>query len=110
MLYKFKSKTTGDLIMLEPNGRQMLTLIGKGDTLHLAKGILEPADMPAAVTALKHAIAQEAEMRKTAPSLEDRGNEEIEPLTAISLSHRAAPLLDMIARCYAKNTPIVWGV
>ncbi|MEY3765650.1 MAG: hypothetical protein RLZ03_609, partial [Pseudomonadota bacterium] len=29
MLYKFKSKATGDLIMLEPHGRQILSLIGK---------------------------------------------------------------------------------
>ena len=29
MLYKFKSRVTGDLIMLEPNGRQMVQLMGK---------------------------------------------------------------------------------
>jgi len=38
MLYKFKSKATGDLIMLEPNGRQVLRLIGKEPT---AQGIIE---------------------------------------------------------------------
>ena len=37
MLYKFKSKATGDLIMLEPNGRQVLRLIGKEPT---AQGII----------------------------------------------------------------------
>ncbi|NBW55985.1 MAG: DUF1840 family protein, partial [Betaproteobacteria bacterium] len=29
MLYKFKSKASGDLILLEPQGRQFLSLIGK---------------------------------------------------------------------------------
>ena len=29
MLYKFKSRVTGDLIMLEPNGRQVLEIMGK---------------------------------------------------------------------------------
>ena len=29
MLYKFKSKSTADLIMLEPNGRRVLEIIGK---------------------------------------------------------------------------------
>ena len=110
MLYKFKSKTTGDVIMLEPNGRQILTLIGKGDAPHLVKGILEPADMPAAVAALQHAIAQEAENRKSTQSSTEKSSEGIEPPTAISLSQRAAPLLGMIARCHAANTPIVWGV
>jgi hypothetical protein len=30
MLYKFKSRSTGDLIMLEVNGRQVLEILGKG--------------------------------------------------------------------------------
>ncbi|MEN9376283.1 MAG: hypothetical protein RL710_1440, partial [Pseudomonadota bacterium] len=29
MLYKFKSKITGDVIMLQPNGRRVLEIIGK---------------------------------------------------------------------------------
>jgi hypothetical protein len=29
MLYKFKSRSTGDLIMLEVNGRQVLEILGK---------------------------------------------------------------------------------
>ncbi len=29
MLYKFKSKAAGDVIMLEPNGRRVLEIIGK---------------------------------------------------------------------------------
>lgn len=29
MLYKFKSRATADLIMLEPQGRQIVTIIGK---------------------------------------------------------------------------------
>ena len=42
MLYKFKSKTTGDLIMLEPNGRRVLEVIGKEAGL---KGIILPEQM-----------------------------------------------------------------
>ena len=59
MLYKFKSKVTADLIMLEPNGRKVLQLIGKGDAASLVKGILLPPDMPAAAAALERAIADE---------------------------------------------------
>ena len=40
MLYKFKSKATGDLIMLEPQGKQIFKLIGKEPG---AKGIILPA-------------------------------------------------------------------
>ena len=61
MLYKFKSKAAGDLILLEPQGKQFLQLIGKQVQ---AKGIIEPEDMPAAVAALQAAIdAQEAEQQ-----------------------------------------------
>ena len=47
MLYKFKSKATGDLILLEPQGRQFLSLIGK--TID-PKGIIEPEQMPEAIS------------------------------------------------------------
>ena len=44
MIYKFKSKATGDTIMLGPNGDQMLRLLGRDPAL---KGIIEVAAMPA---------------------------------------------------------------
>ena len=103
MLYKFKSQATGDLIMLEPNGRQMLTLIGKGDAFNLVKGILEPTDLPAAMEALQRAIAQEEEAKHGQTA-------DTEPAAAVSLRQRAAPLLKMMQRCQAEATPIVWGV
>ena len=43
MLYKFKSKAAGDLIMLEPNGRRVLEIIGKDAG---PKGIILPEEMP----------------------------------------------------------------
>ena len=46
MLYKFKSKATGDLILLEPQGRQFLSLIGKAVE---PKGIIEADQMPEAL-------------------------------------------------------------
>jgi len=46
MIYKFKSKATGDLIMLGPHGNQMLALLGREPA---AQGIIEAAAMPAAL-------------------------------------------------------------
>ncbi len=45
MLYKFKSRAAADLILLEPQGRQILEIIGKtpGPT-----GIVTAAQIPAA--------------------------------------------------------------
>ncbi len=56
MIYKFKSKATGDLIMLGPNGDQMLQLLGREPA---PKGIIEVADMSAAIDALQRAVQAE---------------------------------------------------
>ena len=46
MIYKFKSKAAGDVIMLGPNGDQMLRLIGHEPA---AKGIVDVEQLPAAI-------------------------------------------------------------
>lgn len=110
MLYKFKSKVTGDLIMLEPNGRQILALIGKADTASPDKGILLPHDMPAAVNALENAIAQEeAEQQRRAREAQAAGEAPLRTDT-ISLRQRAVPFIDMLKRCHKADKEIVWGV
>ena len=53
MLYKFKSKNTGDVIMLEPHGRQVLEIIGKEAG---PQGIILPEQMPAALLALPYVV------------------------------------------------------
>ena len=53
MLYKFKSRATADLIMLEPQGRQIVSLIGKTPG---ASGIVTVAQIPAAIAALEAAV------------------------------------------------------
>jgi len=52
-MYKFKSRAAGDLIMLEPNGRQILGIIGKYDSPADSKGILLPEQMPEAIAPWK---------------------------------------------------------
>ena len=63
MLYKFKSKAAGDLIMLEPNGRRVLEIIGKDAG---PQGIIQPGEMPAAIAALDAAIQREEAEQKAA--------------------------------------------
>ena len=63
MLYTFKSKATGDVLMLGPKGDEMLRVIGMEPS---AQGILPATNMPAAIEAIKAAIAQEhARLAKT---------------------------------------------
>jgi cyclopropane-fatty-acyl-phospholipid synthase len=105
-LYKFKSKAAGDLIMLEPNGRQMLEIIGKTDSASGSKGILLPAEMPAAIAALEAAVAQDEKDKREA---QERG-EAPTRMESISLRQRAVPFIDMLKRCHQADKEIVWGV
>ena len=108
MLYKFKSKAAGDLIMLEPNGRRVLEIIGKDAG---PKGIILPEDMPGAIAALDRAIErEEAEQKAVADEAKAKG--EVPPRFdgAVSLRQRAVPFIDMLKRCSTAGQEIVWGV
>jgi hypothetical protein len=107
MLYKFKSKAAGDLIMLEPNGRRVLQIIGKDPA---PKGIVLPAEMPQALSALESAIAKEEAEHKAAID-EAKAKGEVPPkFDAVSLRQRAVPFIDMLKRCQKADAEIVWGV
>lgn len=107
MLYKFKSKAAGDLIMLEPNGRRVLEIIGKAPG---PQGIIEPPQMPAAVQALEAAIVRE-EAEQQAAIEQARAEGKVPPKFAdVSLRQRALPFIDMLRRCEAAGKEIVWGV
>ncbi len=104
MLYMFKSKATGDVIMMGPNGDQLLGLIGKtpGPT-----GILSPAEMPAAIQALEAAVAaDEAAARGDADGADEPGA----PRKGVSLRQRVWPMVEMMKRAHAEGHDIVWGV
>ena len=107
MLFKFKSKATGDLIMLEPNGRRVLQIIGKDAQ---PKGIILPEQMPAAVEALEAAIAKEEADQKALVDEAKAKGETAPRFDSISLRQRAVPFLDMLRRCEKAGQEIVWGV
>jgi hypothetical protein len=104
MIYKFKSKAAGDVIMMGPSGDQVLRIIGKEPS---SKGIIEPVQMPAAIQALEQAVATEEAAREEAQEQDDakpgKGD-------GISLRQRAWPLVEMMRRAHAANENIVWGV
>jgi hypothetical protein len=107
MLYKFKSKAAADLIMLEPNGRRVLQVIGKDPG---PKGIILPEEMPAAIGALENAIArEEAEHQRAIDEAKAKG--EVPPtFESVSLRQRALPFIEMLRRCEKDGKEIVWGV
>jgi len=100
MIYKFKSKATGDVIMLGPNGDQMLRLIGREPS---AKGIIEVEHMAAAIDALQAAVrAEEAQA--------EAGDDDPSPRAGVSLRQRVWPVVDMLRRAHDAAQPVVWGV
>jgi Domain of unknown function (DUF1840) len=109
-MYKFKSRAAGDLIMLEPNGRQILAILGRSDAASLAQGILLPEHMPEAIQQLEAAIlADEAHKAQLVKEAQDQG--ETPPrFEGISLRQRALPFIEMIKRSQKEEKEIVWGV
>ena len=115
MLYKFKSKATADLIMLEPNGKQILRIIGKEPT---PKGILEVAEMPRAIEALRQAVQLEEDTRAQMDAQNVSGSVDTKDTKGavtsgqerpVSLRQRAAPFIDMLQRAHKANKDVVWG-
>ena len=107
MIYKFKSKAAGDLIMLGPNGDAMLRAIGREPA---PKGIIEPVAMPAAIEAIERAIAADEAARAEAErEARDKG-EPLPPREAVSPRQRLFPMVEMMRRAMKDDEPIVWGV
>ena len=124
MLYKFKSKATADLIMLEPNGKQILRIIGKEPS---PKGILEVLEMPRAIEALRQAVQQEEDTRaqlkaqNVSSSVDKKDTKDTKDTNdsqgavtsgkdrPISLRQRAAPFIDMLQRAHKAGKDVIWG-
>ena len=107
MLYKFKSKAAGDVILLQANGDQILTIIGKEPTV---KGIILPEQMLAAIAALEQAIAQGQAAQADTGDAPPAQPDDTPASDRVSLRQRAAPFIDMLRRCHAAGKEIVWGV
>lgn len=111
MIFKFKSKIEGDLIMLEFNARHLLQIIGKEAN---PQGIILPADMPAAIAALEQAIAREEAAiltaKKAASEPADVQGASPASTDVVPLRQRSLPFIDLLKACHSANTEIVWGV
>ena len=107
MIYKFRSKSAGDVIMMGPSGDHVLHIIGKQAA---PKGIIEPAAMPAAIAAIERAIADEEAARKQAEADAEAEGRKLPPHETVSLRQRAWPLVEMMKRAHAEGKEITWGV
>jgi hypothetical protein len=107
MLYKFRSKAAGDVIMLGPNGDHVLRLLGREPA---PRGIFEVEAMPGLITALQAAVTADEAVRQGSAVGDDgadapaagRGD-------GVALRQRVWPLVEMLRRAHAAREVIVWG-
>ena len=99
MIYKFKSATRGDGVMLGAHGHQLMRLMGHEPA---CRGIIEPAQMPGVLATLQRAIADEVAAPGT-PEDDERAD-------PVVLRQRLWPMIDMLRRALQADVPVVWGV
>jgi hypothetical protein len=107
MIYRFKCKAAGDVLMTGPAGDELMRIIGIKPG---AEGIIESAVMPAAIRAIEAAVVQDEATGEPAPMAPKLDAAAPEPAEAVSLRQRSWPLLEMMKRAKAEGQAIVWGV
>lgn len=107
MSYRFQSKATGDVLMLDADADRVLRAMG---LIPAAQGILPPAAMPAAIDAIEAAIARDESQVAPTQAVAASADSDASDHPDISLHQRAWPLLEMMRRAHAEGEAIVWGV
>ncbi len=102
MIYKFKSKACGDVIMLGPQGDQLLRLLGREPS---AKGIIEAGETASAVLRLKAALTAAEQAGASAPAGTEPAADDV-----VSLRRRLWPMIEMLTQSGAAAQAVVWGV
>jgi hypothetical protein len=117
MLFEFKSRATGSVIMTESVGKTMLEVIGKAPA---AQGIITAAQLPQAIHALKSAVGAERDeiarflaqgrSGRTDDRDESPGTADADSVPAIRFEQRAVPLIEMLERSLAAGRDVTWGI
>jgi hypothetical protein len=106
-LYRFKSRETGDLVMLRPDGKRILEIIGKDPS---APGVILSQQMPAAEQALRDAVVlEEADQQRQREEAQAKGDP-LPEFDQVSLRLRSTPFIEMMQRCEKAGVDVVWGV
>ena len=110
MIYKFKSKAGGDVLMLGPNGDALLRTLGREPA---AQGIFEPVAMAAAIHAIEQAVLADEAARAAAQRGGAGADADACPPSghdSVGLRQRFWPMVDLLKRASQAGVPVVWGV
>ena len=113
MIYEFRSRATGSVVMTAKVAERLLALIGKPAG---PQGIVTVAQLPDAIARLHAAIAEERRAREIArqaareTAASGHDEDESGASEAIPLESRALPLIEMFERALAGQRDVTWGV
>ena len=93
--------------MLEVHARQLFDVIGKSPS---PKGIVTVEQIPAAISALEAAMAQEGGNAHNNDKFAVEGHANDAEVQHVGLSQRATPLLHMLKESLADNKDVTWEV
>lgn len=99
-MYKFKSKASGDVILLQAHGDAFLRAIGREPA---AKGIIEPGDIAGVLQALRAALA-------ATPDAGTAGAANLDEEDPVSARQRWFPMVRLLEAAAAARVAVVWGV
>jgi hypothetical protein len=109
MLYEFKCKVAGTVVMTQPVAERLLAIIGKPPA---PAGVFEPEHLASAISALQSAVDRDKAGAVTAEPAngDDEQDSAQEGSKRVSLKQRAWPLLDLMKTALAAGQRITWGV
>jgi hypothetical protein len=110
MIYQFKSRATGSVIMTKPVAEWILKIVGKEPG---ATGIVTVDQMPAAIAALRKAIDEERATLAEEAGGGPQGAPEVsadEDAYPVSLAQRAFPFIEMLEAAHKAGKDVTWGV
>lgn len=113
MAYKFKSRATADLTMLDAPGKKILQILGKTPG---EPGIVTVEQIPGAIATLEQAVVEDEKRRKALEEELRNGDPKAgealakisDELGAVSLRQRVKPLVDMLRESAADNKEVTW--
>jgi Domain of unknown function (DUF1840) len=110
MLYRFQSRETADLLMLQPVAERVLALLGKDAA---APGVLTWTEMPQAISCLKTEVERERlALLDPAPQTESPeetpSDQADHSANLIQFRQRVAPFIAALERCHAAQKDLIW--
>ena len=107
MIVTFKSRAAGDVIQFGEVVKRLLGIMGKDP--EAAQGIITVEQLPDALERLRAAVAAEKAEMAVRPRGEDDDERRDGP-RAITLTQRAAPMIELLEYALRDRQPVTWGV